>query len=71
MDHKELDAWKKSIDLVKEVYQLTQLFPKEERFGLTSQIRRSAASIPSNIAEGAARNTNKDMSRFLYIALGS
>jgi len=71
MFHKDLDVWKKSIELVKEIYQLTQEFPKEELFGLVSQIRRSAVSIPSNIAEGAARNSRKDYIRFLYIAAGS
>ena len=71
MNHKDLDAWKMGITLVKEVYQITKSFPPEERYGLTSQIRRCAVSIPSNIAEGAARNSNKDMSRFLYISLGS
>jgi four helix bundle protein len=69
--HKDLDVWKLSIQLVKDIYQLTSKFPSEEKFGLTAQIRRSAVSVPSNISEGAARNSNKDYVRFLYIALGS
>ncbi|MES2766462.1 MAG: four helix bundle protein [Bacteroidota bacterium] len=69
--HKDLDAWKISMTLVKEVYLLTSGFPKEEMYGLTSQIRRSAVSVPSNIAEGAARNSLKEFIQFLYIALGS
>ena len=70
-DHKELDVWKSSVDLVVEVYEITKEFPKEEMFGITSQIRRSAVSIPSNISEGAARNTAKEFVQFLHIALGS
>lgn len=69
--HKDLEAWKLSMDLVIEIYQLTSAFPKEEIFGLTSQIRRSSISIPSNIAEGATRNSQKEFIQFLYIALGS
>ena len=69
--HKDLDVWKFSIRFVKDIYQLTSKFPSEEKFGLTAQIRRSAVSIPSNISEGSARNSNKDYVRFLYIALGS
>ena len=69
--HKDLNAWKKSMQLVLDVYSLTSEFPKEEIYGLTSQIRRSAVSIPSNIAEGAARNSQKEFSHFLYVALGS
>ena len=53
--HKDLDVWKKAIELVASIYKTTSSFPKEELYGLTSQIRRSAVSIPSNIAEGAAR----------------
>jgi hypothetical protein len=55
-DHKDLDVWKSGVDLVTQVYAVTIKFPKEELYGLTSQIRRSAVSIPSNISEGAARN---------------
>lgn len=69
--HKDLDVWKKSMELVTAVYQQTKPFPKEEMYGLTNQIRRSAVSIPSNIAEGAARNHIKEYVQFLYIALGS
>lgn len=71
MDHKDLDVWKAGIDLVVVVYELTKSFPKEEIYGLTSQLRRAATSVPSNIAEGAARNSDKEFAQFLYIALGS
>ena len=67
--HKDLDVWKLSIQLVKDIYQLTSKFPSEEKFGLVAQIRRAAVSIPSNIPEGAARNSDKDYIRFLYISL--
>jgi len=70
-DHKELDVWQKSMDFVQSVYELTGNFPKDEVYGLTSQLRRSAVSIPSNIAEGAARNTDKEFLNFLHIAQGS
>jgi len=69
--HKDLEVWKESISLVKEIYKISAKFPKDEIYGLTLQIRRSAISIPSNIAEGAARNTKKEFIQFLYIALGS
>ena len=69
--HKDLDVWKKSIGLVTSIYKITSSFPKEELYGLTSQIRRSAVSLPSNIAEGAARNHVNEFRQFLYIALGS
>jgi four helix bundle protein len=59
------------MDLVVKVYQITQLFPDAEKYGLTSQMRRSAISIPSNIAEGAARKGDKELLQFLYIAIGS
>jgi four helix bundle protein len=68
---KELKVWQKAIDLVTETYLKTKDFPKEEIYGLTSQIRRSAVSVPSNIAEGCGRKTSKDFSNFLGIALGS
>ena len=69
--HKNLDVWKLSIDLVEKVYEITKAFPKAEKYGLTSQIRRSAVSVPSNIAEGAARKGNSEFIQFLYISLGS
>ncbi len=69
--HYKLDAWKVSRELVKHVYLLTKAFPKEEMFGLTTQLRRAAVSIPSNIAEGAARTGDKEFAQFLNIARGS
>lgn len=69
--YKELKIWKRSIELVKDVYDITLSFPKDEIYGLTSQIRRSAISIPSNVAEGFTRFSNKEFRKFLYIALGS
>ena len=71
MYHKDLEAWKKSIDLVTKVYSLVNNFPEDVKFGLISQIKRAAVSVPSNIAEGAARFSNKEMLRFLDISLGS
>ncbi|HPD58341.1 MAG TPA: four helix bundle protein [Smithellaceae bacterium] len=70
-DYKELEVWKKGILLVLQVYELIKVFPKEERYALTDQIKRAAVSIPSNIAEGASRNTTKEFVQFLYITLGS
>jgi len=70
-NHYDLDVWKKSIELVKEIYKISKNFPKEEIYALTSQIRRAAVSIPSNISEGASRQTDKEFVQFLYIALGS
>ena len=67
----DLDVWKKSRELANIIYQLSKAFPSDEQFGLTSQIRRCAISIPSNIAEGCGRNTSKDTVRFLFIARGS
>lgn len=64
----DLDAWKLGRELVSEIYAITSTFPKEEIFGLTSQIRRCAISIPSNIAEGIERNHAKDTIQFLHIA---
>lgn len=69
--HKDLDVWILAIDFVTELYQLTAQFPKEEVYGLSSQMRRAAISIPSNIAEGAARNHKTEFRQFLYIALSS
>lgn len=70
-NYKELKVWQKSIELAEEVYKITLNFPVEEKFGLISQIRRSAVSIPSNISEGAGRNSNKEFRNFLGIANGS
>jgi four helix bundle protein len=69
--YKELKVWQKAIDLAVEVYQITEKLTKEERYGLISQINRCVVSIPSNIAEGAGRNTKKDFDNFLGISLGS
>ena len=69
--HRDLEVWKRSVDLVATVYELTNTFPKEERYGITNQIRRAAVSIPSNISEGAARSHNKEFVQFLYVSLGS
>ena len=69
--HKDLEVWNKAVDLVTEIYLATKSFPREEVYGITSQLRRSAVSIPSNIAEGAARASKKEFSQFLSIALGS
>lgn len=70
-NYKDLIAWQKAMDLVEGVYRLSALFPSEERFGLTAQIRRAAVGTPSNIAEGHSRTTRKDYIRFLHIAAGS
>lgn len=69
--HKKLEVWKKSIDFVTKIYKMTESFPDSEKFGLISQIRRSAVSIPSNISEGAARSSKKEFMQFLSIAQGS
>ena len=71
MNHKELDVWKVSIELVTLVYKLTEAFPASERYGLTNQMRRSAVSIPSNIAEGSGRNSWKELHQFVGYAIGS
>jgi len=68
---KELKIWNKAIDLTVDVYKATSSFPSDERFGLISQSRRSAVSIPSNVAEGAGRNSKKEFAHFLGIANGS
>ncbi len=70
-DYKELIVWQKSRILVKSIYDQTKLFPKEEQYGLTNQIRRAVVSIPSNIAEGYNRQSDKEFIRFLSIAKGS
>lgn len=69
--HKDLKVWQESMDLVIEIYKITNHFPKEELYALTSQIKRSALSIPSNISEGAGRKGKAEYCRFLYISLGS
>ena len=69
--HENLEVWKKAVDLVVLVYRATENFPSEEKFGLTSQIRRASVSIPSNIAEGAARASSKEFLYFLSNAQGS
>ena len=69
--HHKLNVWKKAIEFVKRIYQVTGLFPSEEKFGLVSQMRRSAISIASNISEGAGRNNKKEFNQFLGVAQGS
>jgi four helix bundle protein len=71
LSHKKLDVWKKSIELVSEVYKITLKFPIQEQYSLTSQIRRSAISVPSNISEGNARSSKLETLRFLDIARAS
>lgn len=69
--HEQLEAWKFSMELAKAVYQMTATFPAEERYGLSQQMRRAAVSIPSNIAEGAGRNSAKEFLNFIGISRGS
>ena len=71
MNHKDLDIWKKGMDLVEEVYKLTIKFPSNEMYGLSNQLRRAAISIPSNIAEGSARKGDKELLYFINVAIGS
>jgi len=68
---RDLEIWKRGIDLVKSIYEITKSFPNSECYGLTSQIRRAAVSIPSNIAEGHIRGHKAEFRQFLFIALGS
>ena len=70
-DYRDLTVWQKAIDLVTEVYRVTRSFPKEEMFGLTSQLRRAAVSVPSNIAEGQGRLRRGEFRQFLGMAKGS
>jgi four helix bundle protein len=70
-DFRQLKVWAKSHELALSIYRVTNDFPREERYGLTSQIRRSTTSIPTNIAEGCGRNTDADFARFLQMAMGS
>jgi len=69
--HEGLEVWRDAMDLVEAIYRFSAQFPDNERFGLTSQLRRAAVSIPSNVAEGAARRSTRDYLRFLSIARGS
>ena len=69
--YRDLDIWKRGMEFVKKVYVVTEKFPKEEIYGLSSQMRRSAISVPSNVAEGFRRYHNKEFRQFLYVALGS
>ncbi len=69
--YKDLMIWQRSIILVREIYELVNEFPADERYGIVQQIKRAAISVPSNIAEGAARNNSKEFRQFLGIALGS
>jgi len=69
--HMDLVVWQKSLNLVEKIYEITGFFPKEEIYGLTSQLKRAIISVPSNIAEGASRQTTKEFIQFLYISLGS
>jgi len=71
LNHKKLNVYKKSIELVSEIYRLTENFPKTETFGLSSQMRRAAVSIPSNLSEGASRKSDKDRKRFYRISRSS
>jgi four helix bundle protein len=71
MNHKDLDVWKRAMDLVEQVYVLTSSFPSSEIYGLTNQLRRAAVSVPSNIAEGASRTGDKELLYFLNVAIGS
>ena len=69
--HKDLIVWKKSVVFVTEIYKFTSSLPDNEKFGIISQLRRAAVSIPTNIAEGAARHSTKEFIQFIYISLGS
>lgn len=71
MNHKDLDVWKEGVNFVKLIYKITSNFPDTEKFGLITQIRRAAVSVPANISEGAARQSDKELIHFLYISLGS
>jgi len=69
--HKDLEVWSEAMRLAREVYRLSAALPREEAYGLTAQLRRAAVSVPSNIAEGAARSSRKELVQFLFHALGS
>ncbi len=70
-DYKDLNVWRESMDLVESIYRLIKFLPKKEIYALSSQLRRAVISIPSNIAEGQNRNTQKEFVQFLYVSLGS
>ncbi len=70
-DYKKFTVWEKAHQLTLDIYKTVSIFPKDELFGLTSQMKRSSSSIPTNIAEGCGRNSDKDFCRFLYFAFGS
>ena len=70
-NYKEMIVWQKAMDLVEEIYRLTKLLPPEERFSLANQMCRAAVSVPSNIAEGDGRQTDKELKQFLHVAKGS
>jgi four helix bundle protein len=70
-DYKELRVWQDAMTLVRDIYRLTRTLPKEETFGLTSQMRRAAVSVPSNIAEGKGRHSQRELAQFLYRSRGS
>ena len=69
--HRDLDVWKDSVSFALKIYKSTSSFPKEETYGMTSQLRRAAVSVPVNIGEGAARNASREFIRFLHISFGS
>ena len=71
LSYKDLQVWQKSIQLVKEIYLITEKFPQSEKFGLVDQLRRAAVSVPSNIAEGYGRNSSKERKQFISLARGS
>lgn len=71
MNHKELNVWQESLNLVSDIYKIVKDFPSDEKFGLILQIKRSCISIPSNIAEGCGQKGEKELIRFLYISLGA
>ena len=70
-NYRELHAWQVSFSLARQIYEVTATFPREEMFGLTSQLRRAAVSLPSNLAEGAGRASKKEFVQFVHIARGS
>jgi four helix bundle protein len=70
-DYKDLKVWQKGIEIVDRIYEITDKFPKSELYGLSGQMRKAAVSVPSNIAEGFARKSNKEYKQFLYVSLGS